>query len=297
MGFTKRSDLPIPQLFREAIEGAFAGATALYGSRAVTIDKSFLGANHGDTVTVPYLGMLGEAEDLAEGEAATPEGLSSSTETATCIHTAKAFAITNWARWASLGDPYEVGARQIVEVIRRRWDKALIDVASTGVPSDFVYDATGLASKVLTYKNMLRARRLWGDEQTRIALIAVHSDVYFNILEQVDGQQRPLVSTEAEGPDGYKPTYWGGALLVPSDKCKKTIVSGTTYNYESYLLKEKSLVIWAKGDPSVRTGDDILADADIAAVHHYFVPHRYKRVPGSMKSPAILVKTQIDLAA
>jgi len=296
MGFTKRSDVLIPQLLREAIQGEFAGATALYGSSAVTIDKSFLGAKGGDTVTVPYFGTLGEAEDVSEGNALTPEGLTSSSESATCIHTGKSFAITQWAQWASWGDPYAEGARQIREVITRRWDKALIDVASTNVPNAYIHDCTGLTDKTLSYKNMLGARQKWGDEQTRIALIAVHSDMYFNILKQVDGIQRPIVSMETEGPDGYKPVRWGGALVVVSDKCKKTLTTGTTYNYESYLLKERSLVIWAKGDPSVLTGQDILADADIAAIHHYFVPHRYQRLPGSSKSGAVKVLNQLDLS-
>ena len=297
MAFTKRADVIIPEILVETMQGAFVGATALYGSAAVTVNQSLPSGNRGgDTVTVPYFGTIGEAEDIAnEGDALTPENITATKEQATTIHTGKAFSVTQFAQWASWGDPYQEASRQMTEVIKRRWDKALIDVASTNVPSGYVYDATGLANKNLTYDNILGARQKWGDEQTRIALIAVHSDIYFDILKQKDAHGRPLVSMETEGPDGYRPAMWGGATLVVSDKCKKTAVSGTTYNYESYLLKEKALVIWANGTPSVDTDKDILADASVIAVHHYFVPHRYMRIPGSAKSPAVKVLNQLTL--
>jgi hypothetical protein len=293
MAVTKRSDVIIPELLIEAVRGEFAGATALYGSRAVVVNQTFPGGKHGSTVTVPYFGTLGEAEDVPEGDALTPEALSASSETATCIHTGKAFSMTEWAQFAAHGDPYEEAARQLRVVMERRWDRALITAAATN--SVLTHDVTGITDKTLGYTNMLGARQKWGDEQSSVALIAVHSDVYFDVLKKVDLNGRPLVSTETEGPDGYKPAYWGGALLVPSDKCTKTLVTGTTYNYDNYLLKEKALVIWAKGEMTIDTDRDILADADVVAAHHYFVPHRYLRAPGSTKSPAVKVITQLTL--
>jgi len=297
MPVTRRSDLIIPEILTEIMRGEFALMTALYGSSAATVNMSLPNSvRGGDVVTVPYFGTLGEAEDiLNEGDALTPEGITATKEQASALHIGKAFSITQWAQWASYGDPYAEAARQIREVIQRRWDKALIDVASTNVPVNFVHDVTGLSDKTLGYDNMLGARQKWGDEQTRISLIACHSDVYFDILKKKDGFGRPLVSVETEGPDGYQPARWGGALLVVSDKCKKTLVSGTTYNYESYLLKEKSLVIWANGEMSVDTDKDILADATVVAAHHYFVPYRYQRIPGSTKTPAVKVVTQLTL--
>lgn len=296
MAFTRRSDQVIPELLVEAIQGEFVGATALYGSRAVIVNQSLPGTvKGGDSVTVPYFGTLGEAEDLNEGDALTPENLTATKETATCIHTGKAFSITEWSRWASYGDPYREAGRQIREVIKRRWDKALIDKAAASVPTAYTLDVTGATNKNLTYDNMLNARQKWGDDQANIALIVMHSDMYFDVLKQKDLNGKPLVSAETEGPDGYQPARWAGAPIIISDKCPKTLTTGTTYQYESYVLKEKSLVIWANGTPSVDTDKDILADAYIVATHHYFVPYRYLRAPGSAKSPVVKVVTQLTL--
>lgn len=294
MGFTKRSDTVVPELLTEQIQGEFANVTALYGSRAVVINQSLPGGvRGGDTVTVPYFGTLGEAETLNEGEALTPEAITATKETAACQRIGKAFSITDWARWASYGDPYVEAGRQLSEVIKRAWDAALITAASTSVNSSYQLDVTVITDKTLGYTNMLSARQKWGDDQANIALMIMHSDVYFDILKKVDLNGKPLVSTESEGPDGYKPAYWGGALIIPSDKCSKTLVSGSTYNYYSYLLKEKALVVWANGAPSIDTDKDILADAHVVAMNHYFVPYRYQRAPGSSKSPVVEVKTQI----
>lgn len=297
MALTKRSDLVIPEILMDMVQGAFVGATALYGSRAANVNMSLPGDKKGgDVVTVPYFNTLGDADDIVnEGDALTPENITSTKEQASVIHTGKAFAITKWAEWAAHGDPYAEASRQITEIIKRRWDKALIDAAATNVPTAYVNDCTGLANKNLTYDNILKSRQKWGDEQTRIALIAVHSDVYFDILGQKDGFGRPLVSMESEGPDGYKPASWGGATIVVSDKCKKTLVSGSTYNYESYLLKEGALQIWANGTPSIYADTDGLADARILMVHHYFAAHRYMRAAGSTKSPAVKVINQLTL--
>jgi hypothetical protein len=298
MATTRRSDQVIPEILADAIQGEFTGKNILYGSRAVVFNDSLPGTvKGGDVVTVPYFGTLGAAEKLQEGDALTPENLTATKETAAAIHIGKAFSITEWARWASYGDPYREGARQLAEVIKRAWDTELVTAASASVPSAYTFDATGLTNKFMSYDNILYARQLWGDEQENIAAITMHPDVYFDILRQKDLNGKPLVSMETSGPDGFNSPKWGGANIIISDKCAKTLVSGTIYNYESYLLKERSLVIWANGRPSVDTDRDILADATIVATHHYFVPYRYQRAPGSSKSPVIKIKTQLTLPA
>jgi len=285
----------IPELLTDAVRGAFVGAEALYGSAVAAVHMGLPGgAKGGDVVTVPYFNTLGDAEDLLEGEALTPEGITSTKETTQVIHTGKSFAITKWAEWASWGDPYQEAGRQLKKVFVRRWDKALIDVASNNVPSAYVLDVSSATDKTLSYENMLLARQKWGDEQEDIALAVMHSDVYFDILKKKDLDGRPLVSTLAAGPDGARMMYWGGALIRFSDKCKKTLITGTTYEYETYLLKEKSLVIWANGDITNYEAIDELADARIIASHHYFAAHRYLRAPGSTKSPVVKVINRIS---
>lgn len=291
MAFTKRSDLVIPELLQEAVQGEFAGATALYGTGAARVMMTLPGdKTGGDIVSVPYFGTIGEAEDITnEGDALTPEAISSDKETAAVIHTGKAFSITAWAQMAAWGDPYAEAGRQIGEVIKRRWDKALIDVATASLASEYINDVTGVPATTLNYDIMIDSRAKWGDQQERIRLLLVHSKVFFDLMKLKDTTGRPLLTLESTGPEGYKPAQFGGVPVIVSDKCKVTTSGGT--KYESIIAKENSLVIWGNGVPSVDTDKDVLADVKVVAAHHYFAAHRYRRVPGSTKGGVIKIVT------
>lgn len=282
MAFTTRANLVIPELLIEAVQGEFAGATALYGSSAAKIFMTLPGDKKGgDVVKVPYFGILGDAEDITnEGDALTPEAISSDAETASVIHTGKAFSITQWAEMAAWGDPYAEASRQIVELVKRRWDKALIDVAVASLDSSYINDVTSTPGTTISYDAVIDTRMKWGDQQERIRLMTVHSKVFGDMMKLKDTTGRPMLTLESDGPEGFQPARFGGIPVVVSDKCK---TSGSPVKYETTIFKEGALVIWGNGTPSVKTGEDILADADVVAIHHYFASHRYRRVPGSTK--------------
>ena len=290
MAFTKRADLIIPQLLLEAVQGEFEGAQCLYGTGAVIINNSLPGdAKGGDTVTVPYFNILGDAEDIVnEGDALTPEAISQVSETATVIHTGKAFATTVWARMAAAADPYPEAARQIRIILERRWDKAAIDVATASLDSAYISDAS--ATGTITYDMVIDARYLWGDQQEQILLMVVHSKVFRDMMKLKDSTGRPLLTLESMGPDGFTPAKFAGIPVKVSDKCK--VVAGSPTKYETLILKRGALAIWWNGSPFVGTDRDILSHSDVIATHHYFAAHRYRRTPGSTKAGVIKLVTQ-----
>lgn len=291
MGFTKRSDLVIPQLLVEAIQGEFAMKKLLYGSGAVVSSNTLPGDKRGgDTVTVPYFGTLGEADDiLNEGDALTPEGINQTVETATVKHSGKAFETTEWARMAAAGDPYTEAARQLRIVMERRFDKALIDEATAALPGTYVNDVTGTPGQQLTYDVVADSTGLWGDQQEDIVLMGVHSKVYRDLLKLKDSTGRNLLTMPSYGPDGFKPASIYGVPVIVSDKCK--VITGTVNKYESLLLKRDALALWMAEAPKVKTGDDILADTNLVATHFYFASYRYKRVRGSTHPGVIKIVT------
>lgn len=292
MAFTKRSDLIIPQILLEAIQGEFEGAQALYGTGAVIVDNSLPGNYRGgDTVTVPYFGIIGDAEDIVnEGDALTPEAISQDSETATVIHTGKAFATTVWARMAAATDPYPEAARQIRMVLERRWDKAAIDVATASLDSSYVNDVSAVGSGLITYDAMIDSRTKWGDQQEQILLMIVHSKVFGDMMKLKDSTGRPLLTFENMGPEGFTPAKFAGIPVKVSDKCK--VIAGSPTKYESIILKRGAIAIWWNGSPYVGTDTDILAHVDVIATHHYFAAHRYRRTPGSTKPGVVKIITQ-----
>lgn len=281
-GTTTRSDVVIPEILVEAIQGEFTGKNLLYGTGAAVVSNSLpADKKGGDTVTVPYFGTLGEMEDIGnEGDALTPEKLSMSTETATVMHSGKAFERTEWQRLSERGDAYTEAARQFAILAQRRGDKALIETATAALPAMYVNDVTGEGAGTLDYDKVVDSTGPWGDEQDRIVLLGIHSKVRRDLLKLKDANNRPLFTIPTLDSDVER---FMGIPVVVSDKCKKLDVNqdGTLYHYESLIVKQSAMAFWFQEEPRVLTGADILADTDIVAIHMYWAAHRYKRVRGS----------------
>jgi hypothetical protein len=279
-GLTKRTDVVIPEILVEAIQGEFAGKPLLFGSGAVVTAGSLPNTNKGgDTVTVPYFGTLGEMEDIAnEGDALTPEKLSMSKETATVRHSGKAFERSEWSRLAEAGDAYAEAARQFVIIAARRGDRALIEKATEALPSQYVNDVSGIGTGTLNYDDVVDSTGPWGDQQERIVLLGIHSKIRRDLLKLKDQVGRPLFTLQTEDDNVER---FMGIPVVVSDKCKKNDLGGGNFTYESIIVKEAALAFWFQEEPRVLTGSDILADTEIVAVHMYWAAHRYLRVRGS----------------
>lgn len=287
MGFTKRSDIVIPELLIEAIQGEFAGKILLYGTNAAVVSNTLPGNKKGgDTVSVPYFGTLGEAELLNEGEALTPEGLTETKEQATVQRGGKAFETTEWARMAANADPYEEAARQFGVIMRRLFDSQLIAAATASLPSAFINDVTGTPGVTLNYDVVADTTGLWGDQQENIELIGVHSKVYRDLLKLKDTTGRNLLQLPTQGNE---PARIYGIPVVPSDRCK--VIAGSPNKYESLIIKRDALALWMQESPRVKVGEDILADSDIVAIHTYFATYRYLRVRGSTYPGVLKVVT------
>jgi len=288
MPLTVSSDLIIPELLAEAIQAEFEGMTLLADSGVAVMNNTLPeGYKGGETVTVPYFDALGEMEDITtEGDALTPEALTMSEETATVMHSGKAVELSYWAQLkAAYADPYAEVARQFGELTKRRVDKALLDAAMASLPSEYILDVYNSGSPVkLSYAQIVAARLKWGDEQSNIALLGVHSKVYGDLLVEPIGTSynQPLMTMPQ---DGSVPRAAGIPVIV-SDKNAKS--ADTPPKYTSIIAKRAALAFWYQGQPRVRVGFDPLADTDVIAIHMYFAAHRYKRVRGSGTKPGVV---------
>lgn len=289
MGLTKRSDLVVPEILVPAIQAEFAGMRVLLGTGAAVVNGSLPEASRGgDTVKVPYFDSLGEMDDVTtEGDALTPMTLAMSSETASVRHSGKAVEISYWAQLAAkYADPYKELARQFRVISERRVDKALIDAATASLPSDYVHDVYSAGTpKTLDYDVMIDGAHLWGDEQSDIVMLIVHSKVMKDLW------QLKLTTGEhvLTAPGAGMPTMIRGIPIVVSDRATKTADSPA--KYESLIVKRGALAFWYQDQPRVRTDSDALADTDLAAIHMYYAAHRYKRAPGATKPGVIKIVT------
>lgn len=298
MASTIRTDTVIPEVLEEAVRGEYAEMRALHGTGAgVVVTRGFPDARGGDRIKIPYFGTLGEVEDLASDEGAggalpalTPKKLTMDSDTALVQHSGIAFETSEWARIAaSYADPYAEAARQMRVAIERRADLAMITQAYATSLTHNIYDGATAANGELTWDQVVAARFKWGDEQDDIALMVVHSAVAKNLMQQVDGNGRPLYQSAWE--QGTLPRVNGIPLLV-SDKMTVTAEAGgagTADQYESLIVKRNALAFWMQGDAPVQTDSDILSDSTVAAQHIYWAAHRYRRPNGGTKDGVVKI--------
>lgn len=286
MGTTQTGNLVVPQVLTDTIKAEFAKVNLLNGSGAAIMSNSLPATvKGGQTVTVPYFDAMGEMEDVAEGDALTPETLTMSSETATVAHSGKAVELSYWAQLAAeYADPYAEVARQFRMLVERRVDQALIDAAFASLSSAYindVYTDSGSTTK-LGYDQIVDSRMKWGDEQNDIALLGVHSKVLGDLLKVKNTVGNPIFT---DAVDGGMPSVIGIPVKT-SDKMSKSADSPPKYT--SIIVKRNALAFWFQAEPRVRLGFDPLADTDVVAIHMYWVAYRYKHMRGAGSKPGVV---------
>ena len=229
MAKTTKSDVLIPEIFTQAVQGQLAQkdvfkGSMLVGMGAAVVDGSFPGGADaiGNEVEVPYFGTLGDFEEnIADGTAATPKKIQQTSEKATVSRDTLAFEATRWAHNAKGGDAYQEAARQVIASTQRAMDKRLITVASSTANGlvRSVYSAS--SPKTLDYDVLVDALSLWGDEQEDVVGMAVHHRTLADLYKLRDGFGRPLLT---EMQNGGLPRFMG----IPVGVSDRVPVTGST---------------------------------------------------------------------
>lgn len=226
MARTTKTDILKPEIWTEAVQGAFAQKGVFNGSMlaqmgAAVIDGSFEGGADmiGNEVKVPYFGTIGDFEEnIADGTAATPKKIQQTEESATVSRDTLAIEVTRWGKVAKGGDAYTESARQVVAATNRAIDKRLI-TAACATSSGLVLDVFSASTpKLLDYDTLVEARSLFGDEQQDIVGMCVNSRTFADFYRLRDAMGRPLLT---EMPDGQLPRFMGMPIGV-SDRLPLT---------------------------------------------------------------------------
>ncbi len=224
MARTTKTDVLIPEIFTEAVQGAFAQKDAFRGSNlvrtgAAVVSGEFPGGptSIGNEVEVPYFSLLGDFVSNPDGSAVSPAKLGQTGEKATVSRDSLAFEVTRWAQSSKGGDAYEESARQIVMAAERAIDKRCIDAATAagGLRTD-VYNAG--APVYLTYDLVVDAKSMWGDDQDDVAAMIVTSRALADLYKMKDLNGLPLLTRAV---DGGLPSFLGMPVVV-SDRMPVT---------------------------------------------------------------------------
>ena len=119
MTITKLENMINPQVLASMVDGELE--FALKFTNIATVDHTLVG-RAGNTVSLPAFKMIGEAVDVAEGEAIPVEALATEMENVTVKKAGKGVRITDEAILSGYGDPLGQASKQLAKSIASKVD-------------------------------------------------------------------------------------------------------------------------------------------------------------------------------
>lgn len=169
---TKITNVIVPEVMADMISYALPSKLAF--SQIATIDNTLVG-QPGDTITVPSWTYIGDATDVAEGVAITPDVLASTKKTMTIKKAAKGVEITDEAVNRGMGDPIGEAQNQLLLSLANKIDNDLVTDAKDAKSVPQHIDLT--SGTQLTIAKLQAGADLFADEDLEdMALYANPAD-------------------------------------------------------------------------------------------------------------------------
>ena len=222
----------------------------------------------GNTVTVPKWEYSGDAKDIAEGEAITPDQLTTKKSTMTIKKAGKGIELTDEALLSGLGDPLGQATHQIALAIANKVDNDLVEEAKKA--TQYVDDAP------VTGDALDKALAVFADEEDAryVALINPEDAIALRkdtVKEWVRGSE---IGANIVVSGTFGETH--GVQIVRSkkvDKGKGFLVKVSAVETDTDdVAKYGAFVINLKRDVAIETDRDILKKTTvITGDEHYGV--------------------------
>lgn len=151
---TKLADLFIPEVIAQEVEQKLVDKLTM---EQFTETDTTLQGKAGDTITLPSFQYIGDAADVAEGEAIPTAKLKHSTRQATIKKIGKGVPVTDEAILSGYGDPIGEATTQLAVAIKSKLDNDTQAMLSTDVKAGMtVGDGTALLDDVLISKALVK---------------------------------------------------------------------------------------------------------------------------------------------
>lgn len=255
-GPTKIADLINPEVMADMISASLPAAIRF--SPLADLDYTLEG-RPGDTITVPRYKYVGDAEDVAEGEAMVAVKLETTSDTATVKKAGKAVELTDESVLSGYGDPIGEAEGQIGKSIAAKVDNDTLE-ALKGTTLTYV---DGTAWNLDTVDAAID--KFDDEDQEPMVLIVSPKTAAALRKAAADAWDR---ASDLGDEIIVKGTYGGllGAQVVRSRKVEDN---------EGYLAKRGALKIYAKRGMEVESDRDILKKTTVITGDQHYVVHLY----------------------
>jgi hypothetical protein len=294
---TLRSDIIIPEVFTPYVIEQTTQRDAFLASGVVQPMAELNAAEGGDFISVPFwkANLSGDFEVLTDSTSLTPGKITADKQVGVILHRGRAFESRDLAALAAGADPMAAIGAKIADYIANQRQKDLLSCLagvfgalgnnSTAPFVDLSIDGlTGDTPTVLSPRHVAEARSLLGDQGDKLAAVAMHSKVYYDLVERkaIDyvstAEARGSTTTQsggsmvaAYGGEVNVPTYMGLRVIVSDDV--QTDGSGASTEYATYFFTQGAVASGEQLAMQTETDRDILAKSDAMSIDLHYCYH------------------------
>jgi hypothetical protein len=291
---TLRSDIIVPEVFTAYVDEAVTTRSAFLNSGVIQPLDILNATEGGDYVNVPSwtANLSGDAEVLSDSTSLIPGKIGAEKQICPVLHRGRAWEVRTLAALAAGDDPMQAIGRKVADYIAHQQQKDVFAILkgvfgpltsnTTGALKALAIDSNATAS-VLSPGKVAEARAALGDQGEKLSVIAMHSKVYYDLVERkaidyvsaADARQ----TADTAMPDAFGGTIANayGEVTVPTYMNLRVIVSDDVNNdgtnYASYLFTPGAMASGTQSGLVTETDRDILALSDAMSVHWHNLYH------------------------
>ena len=295
---TLRSDIIIPEVFTPYVIEQTTFRDAFLASGVVQPMAELNATEGGDFINVPFwkANLSGDFEVLTDSSSLTPGKIQADKQVGVILHRGRAFEARDLAALAAGSDPMAAIGAKIADYIANQRQKDLLSclagvfgtLGTTSSSAAFfpltIDGESGDTPTVLSPRHVAEAKSLLGDQGDKLTAIAMHSKVYYDLVERkaidyVSSNEARGSSTTQSG--GSLVAAYGGSVDVPTYCNLRVIVSddvqtegsGSTTEYATYFFTQGAIASGEQMAMQTETDRDILAKSDAMSIDLHYVYH------------------------
>lgn len=297
---TLRSDVIIPEIFTPYVIEQTTLRDAFLASGVVQPMAELNATEGGDFINVPFwkANLSGDFEVLTDSTSLTPGKIQAGKQTGVILHRGRAFESRDLAALAAGSDPMAAIGAKIADYVAHQRQKDLLaclagvfGAVEANVGAPFVeLSIDGLAGDTptnLSPRHVAEARSLLGDQGDKLAAVAMHSKVYYDLVERkaIDYVTAAdvRVTPDTSMPDAFAgsianaygnpsvPTYMGLRVIVSDDVQSNGSAPNT--EFATYFFTQGAIASGEQMAMQTETDRDILAKSDAMSIDLHYCYH------------------------
>jgi hypothetical protein len=291
---TLRSDVIIPEIFTPYVIEQTTLRDAFLASGVVQPMAELNATEGGDYINVPFFkaNLTGDFEVLSDSTSLTPGKITADKQVGVILHRGRAFESRDLAALAAGADPMAAIGAKVADYVANQRQKDLIKclegvfgglTSNTGAAFiDVSFDKTGQTA--LSPRQVAKARALLGDQGDKLTAVALHSAVYYDLVERKAIDYVTAVdarfTADTAMPDAFGGSIaaaYGGNNAVPTYMGLRVIVSDdlapTSTDYPVYFFTQGAIASGEQMAMQTEVDRDILAKSDAMSIDLHYCYH------------------------